>query len=118
MAQFDYALSRATAERLISRFGMAGTIRRSVSSGPSYDPVITDVDYACQLVVLEIDLSKIDGTLIQKGDRMVYVSTAGLSIQIAESDKVVIGGKEHAIRNVKPLSPAGLIVFYEVIVQS
>lgn len=118
MATFDYAKSRATAERLIAKFGMAGTIRRSVSSGPSYDPVITDVDYACQLVVLEIDLSKVDGTLIQKGDRMVYVSTAGLSIQIVESDKVVIGGKEHAIRQCKPLSPAGLTVYYELIIAS
>lgn len=118
MATFDYTEMQAVAEELIAEFGMAGTIRRSVSSGPAYDPVITDVDYPCQLVVLEIDLSKVDGTLIQKGDRMVYVSTAGLSIQIVESDKVVIGGKEHAIKQCKPLSPAGLTVYYELIIAS
>ena len=30
------------------------------------------------------------------------------------ADMVVIGGEEHAIVNFKPLSPAGLVVFWEV----
>lgn len=114
MATFDYAKSRATAERLIAKFGMAGTIRRSVSSGPSYDPVITDVDYACQLVVLDYEDSKVDGTLIRKSDKMIYISTAGLTITMSESDKVIADGKEYAVEKLKPLSPAGLVVFYEV----
>ncbi|MCW0979408.1 hypothetical protein OK142_01185 [Agrobacterium sp. BT-220-3] len=118
MATFDYAKPRATAERLIARFGTAGAIRRTVQSGPSYDPVLTDTDYPCTLVTLEIDMSKIDGTLIQKGDRMVYVSTQGLPIEIAESDRIVIAGKEHVIKQCRPLSPAGLTVYYELIIAS
>lgn len=118
MATFDYARARATAERLISKFGTTGAIRRTVQSGPSYDPVLTDTDYPCTLVILEIDISKVDGTLIQQGDRMVYVSTQGLTIEVTVSDKLVIAGKEHVIKQCRPLSPAGLTVYYELIIAS
>lgn len=118
MATFDYARSRATAERLIAKFGTTGTIRRTVQSGPSYDLVLTDTDYPCTLVTLEIDISKVDGTLIQQGDRMVYVSTQGLTIEVTVSDKLVIAGKEHVIKQCRPLSPAGLTVYYELIIAS
>ena len=114
MAQFDYARSRATAERLIAKFGTTGAIRRSVTSGPDYDPEITDTDYPCTLVTLEYDDANVDGTLIRKTDKMIYVSTAGLSITLAESDKVVAAGEVYAIENLKPLSPAGIVVYYEV----
>lgn len=114
MATFDYARTRATAERLIARFGQAGAIRSTTTSGPPYDPVTTVTDHACQLAVMEYTDDKIDGTLIMRGDKLVYLSTAGLSIEPGTTDRVVIGGEEHAIINVKPLSPSGLIVFWEI----
>ncbi|WP_313609340.1 hypothetical protein [Rhizobium sp.] len=118
MATFDYARARATAERLIAKFGTTGAIRRDVKTGPDYDPEITPADYPCTMVILEIDISKIDGTLIQQGDRMVYVSTKGLTIEVTVSDKLVIVGKEHVIKQCRPLSPAGLTVYYELIIAS
>lgn len=118
MATFDYARARATAERLIAKFGTTGAIRRTVTSGPDYDPEIIETDYPCTLVILEIDISKIDGTLIQQGDRMVYVSTKGLTIEVTVSDKLVIAEKEHVIKQCRPLSPAGLTVYYELIIAS
>lgn len=114
MASFDYGRSRAVAERLIAKFGTTGAIRRSVKTGPDYDPDITETDYACTLVTLVYDDAKVDGTLIRKTDKMIYVSTAGLSITLAESDKVVAAGEVYAIENLKPLSPAGIVVFWEV----
>lgn len=114
MATFDYARARATAERLIAKFGTTGAIRRSVKTGPDYDPEITETDYACTLVTLEYDDAKIDGTLIRKTDKLIYVSTAGLGITLAESDRVIADGKAYAIENLKPLSPAGIVVYYEV----
>ena len=114
MATFDYGRSRAVAERLIAKFGTTGAIRRTVQSGPSYDPVLTDTDYPCTLVTLEYDDAKVDGTLIRKTDKMIYVSTAGLAITLAESDKVIAAGEAYAIENLKPLSPAGIVVFWEV----
>jgi len=115
MAQFDYARARSTAERLIARFGQSGAIQRIVNSGPSYDPVQTTTDYACTLVDLDVDERNIDGTLIQRGDRMVYLSTAGLSIVPVLSDKVLIGGVLHAIVSVQPLQPAGTVVMWQII---
>lgn len=119
MANPLYARLQATAERLIAKFGMAGTIvRMTRTGGPDYDPTLEPVSHPCQLVELKIDLSKIDGTLIQAGDRMVYVSTQGLTIEVTASDKLVIAGKEHVIKICKPLSPAGLTVYYELIIAS
>lgn len=109
-----YEEMREVAEEMIAEFGTTGAIRRSVTSGPDYDPEITETDYPCTLVTLEYDDAKVDGTLIRKTDKMIYVSTAGLSIALAESDKVVAAGEVYAIENLKPLSPAGIVVFYEV----
>lgn len=114
MAGFNYARSRATAERLIARFGQDGAIRRVVNSGPDWDPVQTIEDFACKLVDLDYEEKNIDGTLIMRGDRMVYLSTAGLTLEPQLSDKVLIGGTEHAIQNVLPLSPGGFIVFWQL----
>ena len=114
MASFDYGRSRAVAERLIAKFGTTGAIRRTVTSGPDYDPEITETDYPCTLVTLEYDDAKVDGTLIRKTDKLIYVSTAGLGITLAESDKAIAAGEVYAIENLKPLSPTGIVVFWEV----
>lgn len=114
MAGFNYARSQATATKLIAKFGQAGVIRRMVASGPSYDPTLTPQDYACTLVDLDVDERSIDGTLVLRGDRTVYLSTQGLSITPDLSDKLLIGGVEHAIMNVQPLSPAGTVVFWQL----
>ncbi|UXS24198.1 hypothetical protein [Agrobacterium tumefaciens] len=109
-----YEEMREVAEEMIAEFGTAGAIRRIATSGPDYDPEITETDYLCTLVTLEYDDAKIDGTLIRKTDKLIYVSTAGLGITLAESDRVIADGKAYAIENLKPLSPAGIVVYYEV----
>jgi hypothetical protein len=114
MTGFDYVRARSTAERLLARFGQPGIIRRIETSGPSYDPVLTPTDHDCTLVDLDYDERNIDGALIKRGDRMVYLSTAGLTIRPELSDKVVIGGVEHAIQNVMPLAPGGTTVFFQL----
>ena len=114
MAGFDYSRSRATAERLIARFGMPGAIRRAVPTGTSYDPDLADTDYACQLVVMNYEDREVDGTLILASDKKIYASTAGLPITLERSDKIVASGVAYSIEKLKPLSPGGVIVFWEV----
>lgn len=99
---------------MIARYGGGAQIRRSTRAGPDYDPIVTSTDYPCRLVVLDYEEKQIDGTRIKVGDKMVYMSTAGLTIEPTESDALVIGGVTHEIVVVKPLSPAGVVVFYEV----
>ena len=114
MATFDYAEMRDVAEELIAEFGMSGAIRRSTQSGPSYDPVVTDTDYACQLVVMNYEDREVDGSLILSTDKKLYISTAGLPITLERSDKIVADGVAYSIEKLKPLSPAGIVVFYEI----
>lgn len=111
-----YTRLQATADRLIKSYGQAGTVTRVVQSGPAYDPVLTPTDYPCMLAVMNIDLSKVDGTVIQADDKMVYISVAGLPENLTTADELTIAGKKHAMKIVRPLSPAGLTVFYEVII--
>lgn len=115
MTAFNYAKPQATADRLIKRFGQVGAIKRTTASGPAYDPVMTTTSHACSLVVLDIALDKIDGSMMEATDRMAYVSTAGLSIDITTADRIAVGGVEHAIKVVRPLSPAGTVVCWEVV---
>lgn len=114
MAAFDYGKARATAERLIAKFGQKGILRRITSTGPDYDPVQTSEDFACSLVDLDHSQAHIGDTLIQRGDRIIYLSTEGLSIMPTLADKVLIGGVEHAIVDIQPLSPGGTVVFWQL----
>lgn len=114
MAGFDYTRSRGTAVKLIKKFGQRGAIRRTTLSGPPYDPVETDFDHPCTLVDLDVEERNIDGTLVLRGDRTVYLSNEGLTIEPLRTDKVVIGGNPHTIVDVKPLQPGGMIVFWEL----
>lgn len=102
------------AERLIAKFGQKGSLRRISHSGAEYDPVQTSEDFPCSLVDLDYSRANVAETLIQQGDRMVYLSTEGLSIIPTLSDKVLIGGVEQAIVDIQPLSPGGMVVFWQL----
>lgn len=114
MDAFDYGKARATAERLIAKFGQRGSLRRIVNSGPDYDPVQTREDFPCSLVDLEQSQAHVSDTLVQRGDRTVYLSTEELSITPTLADKMLIGGAEHAIVDIQPLSPGGTVVFWQL----
>ena len=114
MASFDYTRTRATAERLIARFGQTGTLRRTVSDSDPFNPTQTTTDYSCTFAVLDYAQKDVDGTLIKQTDQMVYLSTSGLSVTPTTTDRLVAGGAVLTVVNVKPLSPAGTVVFYEL----
>lgn len=116
MTGFNYARSAATASRLIARFGQSASIVRSTAgNGPAYDPgEPTETTYACTLVVLDYTNSERDGTLILAGDKKVYLSTSGLSIEPSLADKISVNGEAHNIISIKPLNPAGTVVMYEI----
>ncbi len=114
MEAFDHDKARATAERLIAKFGQKGILRRITSTGPDYDPVQSSEDFPCSLVDLDRSQAHIAETLIQRGDRMVYLSTEGLPITPTLADKLLIGSAEHAIVDLQPLSPGGTVVFWQL----
>lgn len=140
---FDYIDLSAMAAELIAEAGQAGAIRRQLATGAAHDPTLTPVDFPATLAVLEYADSKIDGTLIQKGDRLAYISTEGLSefgafddgfddgfvssFAPLESDQLgVYGsffgetfiGQFFQVVRLKTLNPAGTPIFYEAQVRS
>ncbi len=114
MAQFNYARTRATAERLLARFGQTGALRRMVSNNDPFNPELVPTDYPCTFAVLDYAKKDVDGTLIKQTDQMVYLSTAGLSVPPETTDRLVVADSPLTVVNVKPLSPAGTVVFWEL----
>lgn len=111
-SKFNYPHAQSTASRLIDKFGTAGLLRRSVKTGTAYDPTVSVVDYPVMLVDLEYAEALIDGTQIKRGDHKLYMSVSGQTP--LTSDRLVFGGKELKIIDVKPLSPAGVDVYFEI----
>lgn len=114
MTTFDYTRTRATAERLIAKFGQSATLIKSTAGGTAYNPTLTSTSYSLTLAVMEYSQHEIDGTMIVRGDKKAYVSTSGLSVAPVVGDTLTIESVRHQAINVKPLSPAGTVVFWEV----
>lgn len=114
MAGFNYAEMALTAAELIAEFGQTGALRRQVSDNDPFNPTLTPTDYACTFAVLDYAKRDVDGTLIKQTDQMVYLSTSGLSVTPETTDQLVVGGTPLTVVSVKPLSPAGVVVFWEL----
>lgn len=117
MATVDYASIADEVATALAEVGGTPAIRRTTTSGPAYDPVVTTTDYACTMMQDMIDFTKVSGTLIEQTDRRVIIASSGLVISPTTADKIVIGGVEHAIKSVQPLQPdpAGTVVYWEVV---
>jgi len=116
LTAFDYARSKSTAESLLAKFGQTVTLKRDTAgAGPAYNPgAPTTTSYSATAVVLDYSDYERDGTFIQTGDKKVYLSTSGLSITPALSDKMVVNSDTHSIINIKPLNPGGTVLLYEI----
>jgi hypothetical protein len=110
---YDYALSAATASRLLARFGAACTLKRQ--SAGSYDPntgsdTVTETDLTTVACVFAYPQSYIDGSLILQGDQRAYMDPG---VMPKQGDLLAWQGADYNVVNVKPLSPAGTVVLYE-----
>lgn len=125
---FDYAKSRRTAERLIARFGQSATLRKITNSGTEWAPTQTEADTTITAVDLNEQVRDNSGTLVGQTRRTLYVSTSA-GIAPEKGDKVFVGLDKdavaalteqqqseavHEIDEVRPLSPGGTDVFWEV----
>lgn len=112
MPAFDYARSRATADRLIAKFGQTGAVRRPTATGPDYNPTITTADHTATFAVMEYESNEIDGSRILATDKKVLLKAGSLAVTPNTTDKLVIGGIEHSIVRVEPLAPGGTVVMW------
>lgn len=108
---YDYARAKATAERLIARFGQDATLRQITQSGDAWAPTLTETDTTVKVV--DLNIAQRDGAgLVGETRRTLYVSTSA-GVTPEKGDKVVIGGTEHEIGEVRPLAPGGTNVMFE-----
>ena len=113
MAGFDYVRTKATAERLIGKFGQSATLRQVTNSGDSWAPTQTATDTTIIVVDLNERMRDSSGTLEGQTRRTLLVSTSA-GVEPGKGDKVLIGGKEHEVSEVRPLAPGGTVILYEV----
>lgn len=115
-AAFDYSRPKASADHLLARYGQTGILRRPTTSGPAYKPTGgAPDDHAATFAVLDYSNRQIDGARILATDKLVYLAKGSLTIEPAPNkDLLVIGGVEHKIVAVKPLSPAGTVILWEL----
>lgn len=113
MSTYNYARARATAERLLARFGQTGAIRRAgAATGDPWNPTPgANTDYPAQIVVTGYDAREIDGTRIQATDKKALVG--GVEIDPATSDDLVeADGTVWEIVAVERLKPAETTVLH------
>lgn len=114
MTAFDYSRPLATANRLIERFGQAGSVRRPTSSGTAYNPTAgSPVDHPAKFAVIDFDTDEIDGSRVLATDKKVLMAPGALTITPTTSDLLVeADASVYKIIDVKPTRPAGTTVLY------
>ena len=87
---FDYSRPRATAERLIKRFGQDAILDITTNSGDPWKPTQSEATQIIKVVVLDYEDSDIDGTIIQRNDKRLYISTEGATIEPSTEHEVTV----------------------------
>lgn len=112
-----YADLALTADELLTEFGAGATLSRTVAGG--YDPATgisapesVDVQ-SITAVCIDYDAKYIDGTLIIRGDKQVFMSAKDVTLPMA-GDRFAWQGADYAVIAVAPLAPAGLTVLFEL----
>jgi len=117
MARFDSAI--ALAKKLITKNGQAVILRNfneipGAPDKPWKPGGNVPTDQTVQAVFLNYKQDYIDGTLIQEGDQQVFIPADGLTEAPQLNGQIIRNGEEWKIMNVKPLSPNGQLIMYEL----
>lgn len=116
--RFNYPKVEGTARKLIDKFGQTGELLRYVdgTGQPGAKTKPSFVPEPAIFVVLNYEDRKVDGTRITERDRWIFLSTEGLTAPPTLQDKLrdVSGQEYNIVPPLKPLNPAGHVVFYEI----
>lgn len=111
-----YSGLQATASRILKDKGQEVTFTHTTPG--SFDPILgEDVGPTTSLIVgfgvaLDYNNSEVDGTIVQSGD--IRFILENVIVAPVNGDTVPIDSKVHRVMNIKPTSPAGIPVIYEV----
>lgn len=120
---FDYASLASDASEMLEEFGQAITVTRP-GTGGAYDPETGTVTGGTAQtfpgfgVVLDYQQREIDGTLIQQGDRRVYIAPdIGVTPKTGDTVTLMDGAVVRVMAS-RPLAPAGVVVLLDVQVRA
>ena len=106
-----YTRHRATADRLIGRYGGAAVLVRIVRG--TIDPdqpwiPVTDVEVLTPVSYIETgyQVGLHDGTLIQSGDVLGVMAVPATVTPTVAVDRLRVGGADYLLLDVKPIQPA------------
>lgn len=119
VAEFDYARAKATADRLIARFGQAATLRQTTHSGSPTNPVgsVIETSAPITLVVLPIDATQtgqdVGETTIRTTDSRIYAAVADMTPETG--DRLETANGTFVVLRCNVLAPAGSAVMYDIV---
>lgn len=118
-----YDRAAATALRLLTKYGVSATLR--VTTTGDYDTETgsaptTDADYAVAVAKFDFDLrlsgtTFTPGTMIQGGDKQIFIAAQGLTVTPQPGNKLIIGADTWNVEAAKELKPADISVLFEIL---
>lgn len=110
-----YTRHRATADRLIARYGGAAALVRIVPGTP--DPSqpwipVTDEEVLTPITYVETgyEVGLHDGTLIHSGDILGVMAVPAGIIPTVAVDRLRVGGADYLLLDVKPVQPGAVVL--------
>lgn len=118
MTGYDYSRAKATADRLINRFGKANKavlLEPAGQIGKSFDPIaLAPTEHLCRVVALEYRAREVDGTTILSTDKRFYVAVEDLQITPKTSWVLVVDGVKYRIMDVNTLQPGDVVIMWDL----
>lgn len=117
MPSFDYASAALTAQSLIRQFGGPVTlVRPGALEGPSHAKEPTpSIELSMIGVRLGTKLRDSTGRLTGQYEDLLYISTE-TGVTPMKGDKVKLDSATYEIREIRPLAPVGVVVYWEAVV--
>jgi hypothetical protein len=117
MSRKDYSGLKATASRLIDKFGQDATLsKQGADTGQPWDPE-PGAATTSAIILCDIGYSLVNRneTLVQQGDRRVLISAAGSEPVVG--DEVIVESVTYTLVESMPLTPGGTVLMYEAILR-
>lgn len=115
-----YGEMAADVVEILAEFGQPVTVA-IVSPTTVYDPatstnVNTTTNYPAVGAIFDLNDREINGTLVQVGDKRVYVSAVGIPTPKVD-DRVIVEGVTYRVINPNRIGPAGVAVLHNLLVR-
>jgi hypothetical protein len=102
---------------MLAKYGQPVTVT-IVSPNPVYDPTTSTnvnpaTNYPAFGAIFDLNDHEVNGTLVQVGDKRIYVSAVGVP-DVTLNDTVTVAGVTYRVINPNTIGPAGVAVLYNL----